>query len=140
MLNRWQIIGNLGTEPDSKVLESGVVVTNMSVATTRYWTDNEGDKQADTEWIDVVTFGRLAENCGKYLSTGRQVHVEGYYRMDRHERDDGTTGYYPKLVANNVIFLGGNPDNRLFDEAANNPAAEPEREQQRKKAPQKRRR
>jgi len=140
MLNKWQIIGNLGTEPDSRVLEDGTVVTNLSVATARYWTDADGDKQAATEWIQVVTFGRLAENCGKYLTTGRQVYVEGRYQLDIHDRDDGTTGYYPKLIAHQVIFLGGNPENRLFDEAANNPAAEPEREPRRKKATQKSRR
>lgn len=105
-LNKTQIIGRLGQDVEVKYSQSGMAVANFSVATSEDWTDKQsGQKQERTEWHKIVCFGKLAENCGKYLSKGRQCYVEGKLQTSSYEKD-GQTHYSTKIVADNVIFLG----------------------------------
>lgn len=106
-LNKVQIIGNLGAKPEVKYLPSGQPVAEMSVAVNEKWKDKEGKPQERVEWVRVVAWGPMGENCGKYLDKGRQVYVEG--RMVTRSWDDKETGekkYRTEVVAQNVQFLG----------------------------------
>ena len=104
-LNKCQIIGRLGQNPEVKYSQSGTAVCNMSVATSEEWTDKQsGEKTEKTEWHRVVCFSKLAENCGKYLQKGRQVYVEGKLQTSSYEKD-GQTHYTTKIVADTVMFL-----------------------------------
>lgn len=105
-VNKVLIIGRLGTDPEVKTVGSGQTVTRLSVATSENWTDRDGQKQERTEWHRVVVWGKLAEICGKYLSKGRQVYVEGRLQTRSWEDQQGQKRYSTEIVANTVQFLG----------------------------------
>lgn len=106
-LNKAMIIGNLGDDPELRYTQSGTPVANLSIATNRRWTDDNGQKQEKTEWHRVVVFGRQAETCEQYLSKGRQVYVEGRIQTRKWEDRDGNDRYTTEIVARNVQFLSG---------------------------------
>lgn len=109
MLNKVQIIGNLGGDPEMRYTANGNTVTNFSVATSRVFTV-DGDRREETEWFRVTAWGKLAETCAEYLSKGRQVYVEGRMQTRSWEDESGNKRYATDLVANEVKFLGGKGD------------------------------
>ena len=106
-VNKVIIIGRLGADPEVKQISSGNTVARLSLATSESWTDREGQKQERTEWHRVVVWGKLADLCGKYLSKGRQVYVEGRLQTRSWEDQQGQKKYATEVVANTVQFLGG---------------------------------
>jgi single-strand DNA-binding protein len=84
----------------------------LSVATSENWTDREGQKQERTEWHRVVVWGKQAELCGKYLSKGRQVYIEGRLQTRSWEDNQGQKRYTTEVVATNIQFLGGQTEGR----------------------------
>lgn len=111
-VNKVILVGNLGQDVELKYGQSGTAVGNFSLATTEKWKDKSGQQQEKTEWHKVVTFGKTAENCAKYLAKGRKVYVEGKLQTDSYEKD-GITRYTTKIIADQVQFLdsssGGAP-------------------------------
>jgi single-strand DNA-binding protein len=106
MLNRAQIIGNLGRDPEISYTNGGRAVANFSVATTDSWKDKQtGEKREYTEWHKVVAWDKLAEICGEYLHKGKQVFVEGKIETRKWEKD-GVTRYTTRIVATTVKMLG----------------------------------
>lgn len=106
MLNKVQIIGNLGALPETRTTPNGTVIATLRVATTSRV--KKGDEWADhTEWHRVVCFGRTAENCAKYLRKGRQVYVEGEIRTRKWTDEDGNEKYMTEIIGNDIKFLGG---------------------------------
>jgi single-strand DNA-binding protein len=105
-INKVIIVGRLGTDPEIKHTQNSQVVARLSVATSENWTDKSGQKQERTEWHRVVVWGKLAELCGKYLSKGRQVYVEGRLQTRSWEDNQGQKKYSTEIVANTVQFLG----------------------------------
>jgi len=103
-LNRVQLIGRLGKEPESKYTPTGKLVTDFSVAISQRWKDNDGETREQTEWVHVETWERLAESCQEYLGKGSPVYVEGRLKTHRYE-DEGQIKYFTKVVAQNVQFL-----------------------------------
>lgn len=114
MLNKVQIIGRLGSDPESKTLSNGQTVVNMSVATSEKWLDRDGQKQERTEWHRVVVYGKPAEAAAKYLSKGRLVYVEGKLQTRSWEDQGGVKRYSTEVVASGVKFLESN-NNRTQD-------------------------
>ncbi|RDV36542.1 single-stranded DNA-binding protein [Bradymonadaceae bacterium TMQ3] len=104
-LNKAMIIGNLGSDPEVRYTQSGAAVANFNIATNETWMDKSGAKQERTEWHRVVVFGKQAENCGKYLSKGRQVYVEGRMQTRDWEDRDGNKRSTTEIVAQTVQFL-----------------------------------
>lgn len=105
-LNKVMIIGNLGADPELRYSPQGAAFANFSVATTDVWFDKAtGEKQERTEWHKIVTFGKTAENCAKYLAKGRQIYVEGKLQTSSYEKD-GQTHYITKIMADVIHFLG----------------------------------
>ena len=105
-VNKAILLGNLGADPDVRQVGDRNVCTR-SVATNESWTDKSGQKQERTEWHRVVCWGKLGENCAKYLSKGRTVYVEG--RIQTRSWDDPTSGqkrYATEIVAREVQFIG----------------------------------
>lgn len=106
-VNKVIIVGRLGTDPEVRTVGNGGTVTRLSVATSENWVDKEGHKQERTEWHKIVVWGRLAEICGKHLSKGRQVYIEGRLQTRSWEDQQGQKRYSTEIVANTVQFLGG---------------------------------
>ena len=103
-MNQVNLIGNLGSTPELRRTQSGTAVTNMSVATTRYFRTANGDKHEETTWIRITVFGRQAESCCEYLEKGNLVRVAG--RISNREWTDknGIKRYANEVVANRVDF------------------------------------
>ena len=81
------------------------MVTNFTMATDEQWKDKNGDKAQKTEWHKIVTFGKLAEICGKYLIKGKLVFVEGRIQTRSWEDKDGVKRYTTEIVASNMQML-----------------------------------
>jgi single-strand DNA-binding protein len=106
-VNKVIVLGNLGAKPEAKFLPSGQCVCELRIATTETW-DKDGAKQEKTEWHTVIAWGKVAENCAKYLDKGRSVYVEG--SLQTRTWDDKTSGekkYKTEIKAHSVVFLGG---------------------------------
>src|ERR671934_122128 len=106
-VNKVILIGNLGRDPEVRYTPSGQAVANFTVATNEAWTDKSGQKQERTEWHRVVVWGKAAENCGEYLSKGRQVYIEGRLQTREWTNKEGAKQYTTEVVANQVVFLSG---------------------------------
>ena len=106
-VNKVIIVGNLGQDPEIRYMPDGTAVANFSVATSDEWKDKQtGEKKERTEWHRIVVWRQLAEVCGKYLTKGRQVYVEGKLQTRSWEKD-GVTRYTTEIIASTVQFLGG---------------------------------
>ncbi|MFB6181301.1 MAG: single-stranded DNA-binding protein [Candidatus Magasanikbacteria bacterium] len=106
-LNRATILGRLTQDPELRSTPSGRSVANMTVATNRVWTDDNGEQQERTEFHNCVIWGKLAEIAGQYLSKGRRVYCEGRLQTRDWTGDDGVKRYRTEIVVNNLIMLGG---------------------------------
>jgi single-strand DNA-binding protein len=107
-LNRVQLIGNLGKDPEVKFTPQGTPVAKITIATNERFKDKDGNWQDRTEWHNVVLWQRLAEIAGEYLKKGGKVYIEG--RMQTRSWDDKQTGqkkYMTEVVASDLILLGG---------------------------------
>lgn len=110
-VNRVIILGRIGNELELKYSASGAAVLNLSVATSEKWTDKSGKKQEKTEFSRIVTFGKTAENCSKYLVKGSLCYVEGKLATRTWEDKNGTKRYTTEVVASAVQFIGSNRKN-----------------------------
>jgi single-strand DNA-binding protein len=117
-LNKAQLIGRLGQAPELKYTPSGTAVCNFSLATSEKFTGKDGQKQERTEWHRIVVFSKLAELCGQYLSKGRQIYIEGRLQTRSWDKD-GQKHYTTEIVADKVIFLGGDSTSKTSAEPEN---------------------
>jgi single-strand DNA-binding protein len=102
-LNRVQLIGYLGKDPDSRFIPSGKKVVHFSLAVTQHWKVGSESREA-TEWVNVEAWERLCEVCQQYLRKGSLVYLEGRLKTDKYE-DKGETRYFSKVVADTLQFL-----------------------------------
>ena len=107
-LNKIQLIGNLGKDPEIRFTPKGSKVCTFSVAVNRRWKSGEDVKEA-TDWFNIEVWGKLGEFCQTYLGKGRLVYLEGRLQTDRYEHE-GETRYFTKVVARQVQFLDRKPE------------------------------
>jgi len=110
-LNRVQLIGRLGKDPESKYTPTGKKVAQFSLAVSQRW-KTAGETKEYTEWVNIEAWGRLGEVCQEYLKKGSLVYLEGRLKTERYEDKEGETKYYTKVVTQFVQFLS---DNRAGD-------------------------
>jgi single-strand DNA-binding protein len=108
-LNRVQLIGRLGRDPESRFTPSGKQVCSFSMAVNRTWRDREGKAHEETDWFNVDAWGRLGEVCQQYLSKGRLVYIEGRLRTDQYEQE-GETRYFTRVIASQMQMLDRRPE------------------------------
>jgi len=107
MVNKVILVGNLGRDPEVRSTPSGQPVASFSLATERRWKDKNGQRQKETEWHNVVVWGKQAEIAGQYLTKGKQIFLEG--RLQTRSWDDKQTGekkYRTEVVCDNFQMLG----------------------------------
>lgn len=105
-LNKVMLIGRAGKDPETRFTNNRVPVTSFSLATTSRWRDNQTQEtHEETEWHNIVCFGKLAEIASEYLKKGRQCYVEGELRTQSWERD-GVRHYKTDVRARELILLG----------------------------------
>lgn len=106
-MNDVKLLGNLGNDPETRYTNSGKPVCTLRLATNEAFTDPQGNRQNRTEWHRVIVWNKNAENCGRYLSKGRQVLVQGRLQTRQWEDKKGVTRFTTEIVARSVQFLGG---------------------------------
>jgi len=103
-LNKAIIIGNLTRDPELRSLPSGVQVATIGIATNRVWKDKDGNKKEDTQFHNIVVFGRQAETSAQYLKKGASVLVEGRMQTRSWDTPDGQKKYRTEIVADRIQF------------------------------------
>ena len=107
-VNKVILIGNLGRDPELRVMPNGKAVCNFSIATSEAWKDKQtGEQKEKTEWHNISTFGPLAEICGNHLGKGSQVYIEGKLQTRKWQDKEGKDRYTTEIIADEVQFLGG---------------------------------
>jgi single-strand DNA-binding protein len=103
-LNKAIIIGNVTRDPEMKALPSGAKVTTLSLATNRVWKDTSGAKKEQTDFHNIVVFGRQAETVAQYIKKGSSLLVEGRIQTRSWDDKDGKKNYRTEIVADRVQF------------------------------------
>jgi single-strand DNA-binding protein len=107
-VNKVILVGNLGADPETRSMPSGMTVTNIRIATSESWKDKtSGAQQERTEWHSVALFGRLGEIAAEYLRKGSQVFVEGKLRTRKWQDKTGNDRFTTEIIADNMQMLGG---------------------------------
>lgn len=107
-LNRVQLIGYLGRDPESRTTPNGKKVSHFSLGVTRRWKSGSDTREA-TDWFNVELWGRLGEISQQYLKKGSLVYLEGRLQTDKYEDKGGETKYFTKVVALGLQLLDRKP-------------------------------
>ncbi len=106
MRNRVQLIGHLGMDPELKTFDSGKKLVRVSIATNEVYRNNNGDKVTDTEWHNLVAWGKTAEIINEYTKKGSELAVEGKLTTNTYEDKDGNKRSSTEILVNDVVLLG----------------------------------
>ena len=109
-LNRVQLIGRLGRDPELKNIPGGKKVCVFSMAVNRRWKNKEGEQQEITDWFNIEAWERLGEICGEYLKKGSLIFLEGRLQTDTYE-ENGSNRYFTKVIPSQMQMLD-KKDNR----------------------------
>ena len=104
--NKVQLIGNLGQDPEIVNLDNGGKLAKFSVATNEIYKNNKGEKVTDTQWHNVVAWGKTAEIVENYLAKGNEVAVEGKLIHRSYENKEGEKRYITEIKCNELVMLG----------------------------------
>ncbi len=102
-MNKCVLVGNLTRDPEHTTTANGISVCRFSIAVNRNYTSSSGEREAD--FINIVAWRGLADNCGKYLVKGNKVAVSGSIQTRNYEDKDGNKRYATEVVADDVEFL-----------------------------------
>lgn len=104
-LNKVQLTGRLGADPEMRFTPQGTSVTEFRVASNRTWKDRDGNQHDDTEWFRIVAWDKLGEICNQYLTKGSHVYVEGRLQTRKWTDRDGNDRYITEVIAQDMIML-----------------------------------
>ncbi len=111
-LNKVQLTGHLGADPEMRYTAQGSAVTTFRVASNRVWKDRDGNQHEDTEWFRIVAWDRLAEICNQYLTKGTRVYVEGRLQTRKWTDQEGQDRYTTEVIAQDMIILSSKNGDR----------------------------
>lgn len=141
-LNKVQLIGRLGNDPETRYAQSGDAITNISLATSETWKDKQtGERQERTEWHRVVFFGKVAEIAGEYLRKGSQCYVEGKLKTRKWQDQQGQDRYTTEIVVDmngTLQLLDSRPQNDNGQGDQRQPQQRPPQQQRPQQATQQR--
>ena len=104
--NKVQLIGNLGKDPEIINLDSGKTLAKFSIATNESYKNAQGEKVTDTQWHNIVAWGKTAGIVEKYLAKGKEVAIEGKLTTRSWDDKDGNKRYTTEVVCNELLMLG----------------------------------
>ncbi len=103
--NKVQLIGNLGNTPEIKDLESGSKLAKFTMATNEVYKNQKGEKVTETQWHNIIAWGRTAELIEQLLDKGKQVMIEGKLTSRSYDDKDGNKRYITEVVANEFLLM-----------------------------------
>lgn len=104
--NKVQLIGHVGNEPEIMNLESGKKLAKFSIATNESYKNSEGEKITDTQWHNIIAWGKTAELIENYVPKGKEVGIEGKLTSRSYEDQEGQKRYITEIVCNELLLLG----------------------------------
>ena len=104
--NKVQLIGNLGQEPEIINLESGKKLAKFAIATNDHYYNKQGDKITDTQWHNIIAWGKTADIVEKYINKGQEVAIQGKLTSRSYEDKKGQKKYITEIVCNELLMLG----------------------------------
>ncbi len=104
--NKVQLIGNLGNKPEIRNTESGKKMARFSMATNEAYRNANGDKITETQWHNLIAWGKVAEIAEKYLDKGSEIAIEGKLVNRNYTGKDGVKKYVTEVQVNEVLMLG----------------------------------
>ena len=104
--NKVQLIGNLGNDPEIINLESGKTLAKFSLATNDSYKNADGEKVTNTQWHNVVAWGKTAEIIEKYVGKGKEVAIEGKLTSRSYDDKEGIKRYTTEIVCSELLMLG----------------------------------
>ncbi|MBC2843719.1 single-stranded DNA-binding protein [Winogradskyella flava] len=104
--NKVQLIGNLGNDPEIINLESGKTLAKFSIATNESYKNAQGEKVTDTQWHNIVAWGKTAQIVEKFVGKGKEVAIEGKLTTRSWEDKDGMKRYITEVVCSELLMLG----------------------------------
>ena len=104
--NKVNLIGNLGANPDVKIFDSGKKMVRLSLATSENYKNIKGEKVAETQWHNLVAWGKTADIAEKYLQKGSELAIEGKLSYRSYEDKNGEKKYITEIVINELMMLG----------------------------------
>jgi single-strand DNA-binding protein len=105
--NKVQLIGNIGQTPEIISFENGSKIAKLTLATNETFKNNKGEKQVDTQWHNLIAWGKTADIIEKYLAKGQEIAVEGKLVHETYDAKDGSKRHATKIQINELIMLGG---------------------------------
>lgn len=109
-LNRAMLIGNITREIELKKTQSGQSVCSFSIATNRSWKNQQGEKQEETQFHNIVAWGRVAEIIAQYLGKGSKIYVDGRLATREYETQNGEKRRVTEVVLENMLMLDSKKD------------------------------
>ena len=104
--NTVQLIGHVGNDPEIVNLESGKKLAKFSVATNESYKNAKGEKIVDTQWHNIIAWGKTAELIENYVPKGKEVGIEGKLTSRSYDDKDGVKRYITEVVCNEILLLG----------------------------------
>lgn len=107
--NKVQLIGNLGSNPEIKTLESGKKMARFSMATNEIYRNARGERITETQWHNLVAWGKLAEIAEKFLTKGKELAIEGKLISRSYNDKEGNKKFVTEIQVNEMLLLGAKP-------------------------------
>lgn len=106
--NSVQLIGNVGSVPEVKTFDGGMIKTTCSMATNSTYKNQKGEKVKETQWHNLVFWGKLAEVVNQYVKKGNEIAIEGKLVHRAYETPKGEKRYVTEISVNDLVMFGGN--------------------------------
>ncbi len=113
--NKVQLIGNVGNEPEITTLDSGKTIAKFSIATNEFYKNSDGEKQQNTQWHNIVAWGKIAGIVEKYVGKEKEVAIEGKLTSRSYETKEGEKRHVTEVVANEILLLGSKDENNASE-------------------------
>jgi single-strand DNA-binding protein len=104
--NKVQLIGNVGNDPEIKIIEGGRKLAKFTIATNEIYYNDKNEKVTDTQWHNVSAWGKVAEIIESFVTKGKEIAVEGKLTHKSYDDKDGVKRYFTEVVANELLLLG----------------------------------
>lgn len=107
--NKVQLIGNLGNSPEVRTTDAGKKMVRFSIATNESYRNQKGEKVTETQWHNIVAWGKVADIAGQYLTKGSEIALEGKLTNRTYTDKEGNKKYITEVTANEILMLGKSP-------------------------------
>jgi len=113
--NKVHLIGHVGNAPEIKNLESGKKVASFSIATNDFYKDSKGEKVQDTQWHNIIAWGKIADIVESYVSKGKEIALEGKLNSRSYETSEGEKRYVTEVIVSEILLLGSKNGNNTSE-------------------------